>query len=212
MGDKHFYCSVEHTKKFGIIQAAIIGRVLFWCDYNHKNKIKDRYYDNYWWSGFMSAREFSEQTGISQRTIEKNLVDLIKNGVLVKGVYNKKGFDKTGWYRVTPSTLIECTIYPERVDDVPLEGISIYPEGVNRNTLREETIPDNLSVKQNDKQTIKPPVNPPVNSEILEQTIKDLTKIILDELTLPEQRWQVEQERMKLEQELETLTQQNKRK
>jgi DNA-binding Lrp family transcriptional regulator len=51
-----------------------------------------------------------------------------------------------------------------------------------------------------------------LDKEILEKSIEDLTKIILDELTLPEQRWQVEQERMKLEQELETLTQQNKRK
>lgn len=180
MDDKHFYCSVEDTKKYGIICAAIIGRVKFWCDYNKKNKVKDRFHDNEWWSGFMSARELSEQTGISQRTIEKNLVKLVESKVIIKGRYNKKGFDRTGWYRVNPSTLIGCTIYPERVDDIPLESISIYPERVDPYTPTEETIPVKHSVKQNGKQSGIPPVNPPVNNKIL-------LKQSLNKLNLPEE-------------------------
>jgi hypothetical protein len=197
MDTKYYYCSVDDTKKYGIICASILGRIRFWCEYNETKKIKDRYYDGHWWSGFMSAREFSEQTGISQRTIEKNLVKLVEGNVIIKGRYNKKGFDRTGWYRVNPCTPIGCTIYPERVDDIPLEGKSIYPERVNGNTLREETIPINPSVKQNVKQSASTPFNPPINIKIELERINKLVQE--DKFENPELRCEAQQKQFELQ-------------
>jgi hypothetical protein len=173
---------VEDTKKYGIICASIISRVRWWCEYNQKNKIKDRYHNGQWWSGFMSARSFAEQTGISQRTIEKNLTKLLDNKVLIKDIFNKKGYDRTGWYRVNPNTPIAYNLYPERVDDIPLEGSSKYADSVVPNTLTEETIPVNHSIKQDVNHSVNTTVNTTVNPML--ETIDINIKLLKDNLII----------------------------
>jgi hypothetical protein len=101
--NEYYFISVEDTIKYGIISAAIIGRVKFWCEHNKKNELKEKFHNDQWWSGFMCSREFSEQLGIPVKTIEKNMAKLLKNGILIKGVFNKRGFDRTGWYRLNPN-------------------------------------------------------------------------------------------------------------
>lgn len=173
----YFYVSVEDNKRYGLISASIIGRVRHWCDYNEKNKVKDRHHQDYWWSGFISARELGEQTGINQRTIETNLTKLLKTGVLIKGIFNKKGFDRTGWYRVNPSTTIEDMIYDKSVDDIHFKSSSIYNNSVDGYTTTKETIPVNLSVNQNVKQTGSHSVSPPVNPSV-ELSVEDKQIVI----------------------------------
>jgi biotin operon repressor len=153
MEDKHFYMvSVEDTIKYGITCAAIISRVKWWCDYNEKKKVKDRYHNNFWWSGFMSSKELSEQLGISRKTIETNLSKLLKNGVLIKGVFNKKGYDRTSWYRVNPFPQIEETISSNQV--IPftqIKEMDILESG--------KPIPVIISVSKNVSTAVITPVN-----------------------------------------------------
>ena len=206
--NEYFYVSVEDTKRYGIISASIIGRVRWWCEYNEKNKVKDRYHQEYWWSGFISARELGEQTGINQRTIETNLTKLLKTGVLIKGIFNKKGFDRTGWYRVNPSTTIEDMIYDNTVDDIHFKSSSIYDNSVDGYTTTKETIPVNLSVKQNVKQTgshsVNPSVNPSVEDLLLE--LKDLNYLIeQDTFLTPDDRGAAFIDRNRIEIEIKKL-------
>jgi|LauGreDrversion4_2_1035121.scaffolds.fasta_scaffold40988_9 biotin operon repressor len=200
--NEFYVVSVEDTIKYGIVSAAIIGRVKWWCEYNEKNKKQNNFHIDYWWSGFMSSKEFSQQLGISSKTIEKHLSKLLKDGVLIKGVFNKKGFDRTGWYRVNPHPPIEETISPNRVDDLPNQSKSISPNRVNGNTPIEETIPVSISINQNVKQSASITVNPPVE---LEEQIIELTKLILDNSTIPDDRYSAMQKRDELEKKLETL-------
>ena len=154
MEDKHYYMvSVEDTIKYGITAAAIIGRVKWWCEYNEKKKVKDRYHINFWWSGFMSSKELSEQLGISRKTIETNLSKLLKSGVLIKGVFNKKGYDRTSWYRVNPFPQIEDTISSNQV--IPFTQIKEMD-------IREsgEPIPVSITVIKNVSKTISTPDKP----------------------------------------------------
>ena len=120
--NEHYYVSVEDTIKYGIIKAAIIGRVRWWCQYNKDNKVKDRFHNGEWWSGFMKYDEFSSQLGIPIKTIEKHLPNLIKLGILITDKFNKKGFDRTSWYRVNPSPQIEGIIPPNRGNGNPQIG------------------------------------------------------------------------------------------
>lgn len=204
--NEYYYCSVEDTKRYGIIRSAIIGRIRFWCEYNEKNKVKERYHQDYWWSGFISSRELAEQLGMSERTIEKNITELVNIGVLIKGRFNKKGFDRTRWFRVNPFTLIEDTIYPIRVHDIPLEGTSIHSDSVNPFTPTEGTIPVNPSfnpsVKKTDKHTVNPPVNPFVEVSVEEQLEQLELLIKEDKFTSSEARGFAYMERNKLEKEL----------
>jgi biotin operon repressor len=153
MEDKHYYMvSVEDTIKYGITAAAIIGRIRHWCEYNEKKKVKDRYHINFWWSGFMSSKELSEQLGISRKTIETNLSKLLKNGVLIKGVFNKKGYDRTSWYRVNPFPQIEETISSNQV--IPftqIKEMDILESG--------EPIPVSITVSKNVNKSVSKTVN-----------------------------------------------------
>jgi hypothetical protein len=125
-----FIVSVEDTIKYGIIKAAIIGRVRMWCEHNKKNKVKDRFHNGEWWSGFMTYDEFATQLGIPVKTIEKHLPQLIKTGILITDKFNKKGFDRTSWYRVNPSPQIEGMIPPNRGDGNPqIEGMETPKSG-----------------------------------------------------------------------------------
>jgi DNA-binding transcriptional ArsR family regulator len=206
----YYVISIEDTKKYGLIDAAIIGRVRWWCEYNQKNKVKDRFHKGEWWSGFMSAREFSEQTGIKQRTIESHLTDLVENGVLIKDRFNKKGFYKTGWYRVNPSTQIAYSIYADSVDDVRSESISIYANSVDPYTPLEETIPVNLSVNNSVKQSVNNSVNLSVNPDV------ELTNFEKENLLLSLGNYKVDQKvlmyvRMLIEDGPSVLTVANKK-
>lgn len=173
MEDKHYYVSVEDTQRYGIIQAAIIGRVKWWCQYNKDNKIKDRFHNGEWWSGFMTPKVFAEQLGLSEKTIKNNLINLVNNNILIKDKFNKRGFDKTNWYRVNPNTeeiqsldRKDTTIVPERYNDSTVEVQSIVPERYNDSTGEGKPIPVNLSVNHSvNQKTIKHSVKPPVNTQ-----------------------------------------------
>jgi hypothetical protein len=168
-----FIVSVEDTIKYGIIKAAIIGRVRMWCEYNKKNKVKDRFHNGEWWSGFMTYDEFATQLGIPVKTIEKHLPQLIKTGILITDKFNKKGFDRTSWYRVNPSPQIEGMIPPNRGNgNTQIEGMETPKSG--------EPIPVSHSVNQNVKQTDKLPVNTPVElNEFEKEQLLNLVKNIV---------------------------------
>lgn len=175
--EKYFYLNVEDTIKYGLVSAAIISRVQFWCEYNEKNKVKDRFYDGYWWSGYLTSKHISEQIGISHRTIENHLDKLKQIGVLIKATYNKKGFDRSSWYRVNPFT------QNEEMEILELSK-SIYLNNVNGNTQNEEMdllelrepIPDNPSVNLSvNSKSVKPSANTTFNQIEHHNTGADIT-------------------------------------
>lgn len=172
--NEFYFVSVEDTIKYGIIKAAIIGRVRHWCQYNEKNNVQDRHHINFWWSGFMSSQVFSEQLGIKKRTIEENLSDLLKNGVLVKGCFNKRKNDRTGWYRVNPNPPIRELLYGNNVNGYTGKRDTLYGNTVNGNTVIREMdirgngtpLPVSITVNQDVRNSVSTPVNPPVNLSV----------------------------------------------
>ena len=176
-----YVCSVEDTIKYGIICAAIIGRVRMWCEYNETHKLKDRFQNGEWWSGFMSPKEFALQIGISEKTIKNNLLMLVKNNILIKDKFNKKGFDKTNWYRVNtspPEVLSKhrssTIVVPQKCDDSTAEVPSIVPQRYGVSTAEVRPIPVNPVSPIN--QSVNHSVNPTVNAgvEVTEENLKKL--------------------------------------
>jgi biotin operon repressor len=187
--DKYYVVSVEDTIKYGIISAAIIGRVRWWCEYNEKNKVKDRFHIEHWWSGFLSSKQLSEQLGIPIRTVEKHLFKLLKDGIIIKDVFNKKGYDRTSWYRVNPSTPIEYAIYANSVNGyTPIGEMDIRQLG--------KPIPDNLSIIKN----VSHSGNNTSNIEIsVEEQLEQINFLIEeDNFTTGEERGKAYKEQFKL--------------
>mgnify|MGYP001183720629 CR=1 FL=1 len=94
--------SVEDTKKYGVIKAIILGRIRFWCELNEKEN--NYFYYGVNWTGPLSHKDLSEQTGIPEKTISRHIKELIDMNVIFKNVFNEKEFDRTGWYSIkTPN-------------------------------------------------------------------------------------------------------------
>jgi biotin operon repressor len=191
--NKTYVVSVEDTINYGITSAAIIGRIRMWCEYNQKNKVKDRYHLEFWWSGFMSSKVLSEQLGISKKTIETNLSKLLKDGVLIKGVFNKKGYDRTSWYRVNP--------FPQIKEMISSNQVNPFTQIKEMDILKSRTpIPVSTSVIIDVKTSVIPPVNP------VEDRLKELNELItINNFLNNEERGMAYMERNKLEMELKEL-------
>jgi hypothetical protein len=182
--NKYFCVNGKFVEKYGLIKGIILSRIEFWVDYNKEKK--QNFYDNYHWSGYLSAKNISEQVCIPIKTIEKNLSQLLRSGVLIKGNYNKKGYDKTNWYRINP-TLPERITYPPTegnlpskrgYGDTPVEGMHILPEGVPI-----PVNPINLSINKNINQTISTEnIIGPGPMEYIEDIIENIE----DDLTDPD--------------------------
>jgi hypothetical protein len=54
---------------------------------------------NYWWT-YGSYDYWAEECGLETKTVGKHLRELVASGILKTGKHNRKGFDKTTWYRL----------------------------------------------------------------------------------------------------------------
>ena len=174
--NEFYVVSVEDTIKYGIVSAAIIGRIRHWCDYNKKHKTKNCYHDECWWSGFMSSKEFAVQLGIPSKTIENHISKLLKDGIIIKGVFNRHKRDRTGWYRVNANPQIEENHFLKSSKSISSNQGNAIPQ-------IEETLPVSITVSQN----VSTSVNPTI-SKIVELTKfeKEQLLLVLDNINAPD--------------------------
>jgi len=120
------------AKKVGINAAIILYNLEYWVD---KNKANDKhFYDGYYWS-YNSIKAFSALFDyLTEKQIRTALDKLANEGYLIKGKYNKKGYDRTTWYTVTTLEHAQKAICPTGQVDLPSRADAFAPEG--------EPIPD----------------------------------------------------------------------
>ena len=120
----------EIAIKYGVDGAIMIENLHFWISKNKANE--KHFYDGRYWT-YNSLKAFEKLFPFwSSRQIERILRNLINQGAIVTGNYNKIPYDRTKWYALTESV------------------ISIYANGeieerkcVNENNETVEPIPDN---------------------------------------------------------------------
>lgn len=137
----HFF-NVEVAITHGLPAAIIISNLQFWIRHNIANRT-NQYFGRTW--SFNSARAFQELFPyMTERTISRTLKNLCDKGVLKKGNFNRKKFDKTIWYAFVNEEewLSDSKFYVrqngERISQVG-ESISQNGERIRQNG---ETIPD----------------------------------------------------------------------
>lgn len=89
--------------KYGINEAIMLNNLIFWIAKNEANG-KHFHDGRYWTYNSVSAMErlYPFWTTSQIRTV---ISSLIKQGVLLKGNYNDKGYDRTMWYGFTDEFL-----------------------------------------------------------------------------------------------------------
>lgn len=168
--EHHF--NVELAKEYGILEAIILNNLQHWIEKNRANG--KNFHDGHYWT-YNSAKAFSELFPYaSQKQIRKALQNLIAEGIIQTGNYNKNPYDRTLWYSFT-----------EKGDSIFQMGKIDVPKMENGNDLEGQPIPDNKpdnntnnKLKESKKEESNNTQNQQVEmSEELEQMQKELEQL-----------------------------------
>jgi hypothetical protein len=131
--EHHF--NTDYATKYGIEESIVINNLQFWINKNKANN--KHFYDGRTWT-YNSYKAFSELFPYwNEHKIKRILDSLIDQDVLVKGNYNKSGYDRTCWYafKDQQSFLHNCKIHIAELQNGSNESSTPIPySNTNRNT------------------------------------------------------------------------------
>lgn len=88
--------NVGDAIKHGADKATILYNLKYWLDHNRANNTN--FHDGHWWT-YNSAEAFEKLFPyMNAKKIARLLRELEKDGEILVGNYNKKGYDRTKWY------------------------------------------------------------------------------------------------------------------
>ena len=88
--------NTEFAKLYGINCALIAKTIYFWCKTNEQNNIN--FHDGRYWT-YNSLVEWKKNYDyLTLNQIRFAINNLVKEGIILKGNYNKKKYDRTMWY------------------------------------------------------------------------------------------------------------------
>ena len=165
--EHHF--NVELAKEYGILEAIILNNLQHWIEKNRANG--KNYHDGHYWT-YNSAKAFSELFPYaSQKQIRKALQNLIAEGIIQTGNYNKNPYDRTLWYSFT-----------EKGDSI-FQMVKIdVPKMENGHDLEGQPIPNNKTDNKTDnklKESKKEESNNTQNQQVeISEELKQMQKEI----------------------------------
>ena len=165
--EHHF--NVELAKEYGILEAIILNNLQFWIEKNRANGTN--FHDGHYWT-YNSAKAFSELFPYaSQKQIRKALQNLIGEGIIQTGNYNKNPYDRTLWYSFT-----------EKGNSI-FQTVNIdLPKRENGNDIEGQPIPNNKTDNKTDnklKESKKEESNNTQNQQVeISEELKQMQKEI----------------------------------
>lgn len=150
--------NVGIAEKYGVNAAIILQHIGFWCTWSKANEA--HYHDGYYWTYNTNnalCALFPYMTGKAIRSAIQKLVD---DGIIIKGNYNEKPFDRTLWYAMTAKgeALFDgIQIEPVRESDdcqkgqfdMPKMANVNFPKGQFSTAQKGRPIPNIIPVKNN---------------------------------------------------------------
>jgi len=89
---------VKDAEKNGVVGACLLHHIKHWVTENRAKGSKKHYHNGQYWM-YSSVQNFIKYMPyLSAGKVKYALKCLIKEGVLVKGVFNQKNYDSTNWY------------------------------------------------------------------------------------------------------------------
>lgn len=147
--DYHFRVAI--AKEVGVDGAIMLNHLQYWILHNQAHKMN--FHDGEYWTYSTKKALCQIFPFWSERQIERILNNLIKNGYLKTGNYNKVAFDRTLWYTLTEKgwklfALPTVSIPPNGLMESPECVIKNPPNGGMRNHETVEPIPNNNTNKK----------------------------------------------------------------
>lgn len=120
LDSKPIMVSQELAVLIGLNEAIVLQQVHYWCCFNEKTR--KNYRNGFYWT-YMSYPNWNTKEfpwwGIT--TVKTTFRNLENKGLLISGVFNKSGMDRTKWYRVNYDALEELNVTPS--DGIhPMDG------------------------------------------------------------------------------------------
>ncbi|MEO0066155.1 MAG: hypothetical protein RI983_1481, partial [Bacteroidota bacterium] len=84
------------------VKKILFPRIKHWILHNKENEKKTHFKEGHYWT-FGTYDFWAEECGLETKTVGNHLRELVTSGILKSGNFNKKGFDKTIWYRLATS-------------------------------------------------------------------------------------------------------------
>lgn len=100
MSQKQFFRFEQSwAEAFGLNESIFLGKLDAWLEHNQDNGHNFR--DGHYWA-YNTIQVWRDKyfTFWSKRTVERVISNLEEQGILICARYNKKGYDKTKWYRI----------------------------------------------------------------------------------------------------------------
>lgn len=134
--------NINLAKKYGLEESIFLENIIFWVIRNRANQTN--YFDGRTWT-YNSVRAFNVLFPFwTTKQIRRVLDSLLKQGVIVKGNYNKNPYDRTLWYALAEEDTFICQY-----------GQVDLPKPTNEFCGKGQPIPD-----------VKPDVKPDVEPDI----------------------------------------------
>lgn len=97
---------IDIAAKYGITEAILLNNMYFWIEKNRANETN--FHDGTYWT-YNSVRAFGQLFPyLSDKKIKGALKNLITEGILITGNYNKSAYDRTLWYALTEKGFSIC--------------------------------------------------------------------------------------------------------
>ena len=95
--EHHF--NIKIAERYGIEEAILLSNFEYWITKNKANN--QNFFDGYYWTYNSKKALTLLFPYMTDRKIDYAINNLINQGLIIKGNYNKNDFDRTLWYAIT---------------------------------------------------------------------------------------------------------------
>lgn len=90
---------------FDLDTAVFLDTIAYWIKKNAANKQEHNFHEGRYWT-YNTLEAFTKMfPGWSIQTIRRIIRNCVKDGLLLTGNFNRKGYDRTGWYSLTDKAI-----------------------------------------------------------------------------------------------------------
>ena len=149
MQHKEHHFIVEEATKYGVEKAILLYNIRFWLDKNKANDKHIHQHSNgkYYYFTYNSGTAFGKLFPyMNAKSINRWLLELENDGILISGNFNNTSYDRTKWY-----SIIQEFEYNEKSITLDEKSITLDEQS---NTLDEQPIPDNNTHNNTNNNTL----------------------------------------------------------
>ncbi len=168
--------NVETAAQYGVDEAIVIHNFQFWITKNKANG--KHFHDGKTWT-YNSQEALAKLFPFwSKRQIQRIMKSIFDSGILVKGDYNKRGYDKTMWYAFQDEGDWLHTAETLKAPNGAMSESNTGPNGATDSTKRchgqHQTVPPIPDSKPDSKPDIKKAKKQPITFQAFLEDIKAL--------------------------------------